>query len=88
MASESDIKMASRLARAIASDLSIYNKDKIEQGLENDNVFEMIEDELDEGRALYAKKVPKEIVENMNLFERAIVDTIVASRKHVKAKIF
>ena len=37
---------ARRLARAIASDLSLYNEDKIMAGIENDNLFEELSDEL------------------------------------------
>ena len=31
---------ARRLARAIASDLSLYNEEKIVRGIENDSLFE------------------------------------------------
>ena len=31
---------ARRLARAIASDLSLYNEDKIVNGITNDNLFD------------------------------------------------
>ena len=88
MSKTNEPKMASRLARAIASDLSIYNKDKIQQGLENDNVLELIDDELEEGRSLFRNKVSEDLVNNTNIFERAIVDVIFASRRSAKAKIF
>ncbi len=44
---------ARRLARAIASDLSLYNEEKIVGGIQNDNLFESLAEEIEEGRALY-----------------------------------
>jgi len=41
---------ARRLARAIISDVAIYNRDKVEQGIKDDTIFELLEHELEEGR--------------------------------------
>jgi len=82
-----ETKAAQRLARAIASDLSIYNQDKIKKGLEDDNIFELLEEEIEEGRTLFRNKFSPEIV-NSNIFERAIIDIIVAPRTNVKTRIF
>ena len=35
---------ANRLARAIASDLSLYNEAKIKEGIENDTFFSVLQD--------------------------------------------
>ena len=43
---------ARRLARAIASDLSLYNEEKIIRGIETDHLFEELSEEIEEGRAL------------------------------------
>jgi hypothetical protein len=43
---------ARRLARAIASDLSLYNEEKIVNGITNDNLFDALAEEIEEGRAL------------------------------------
>ena len=48
---------ARRLARAIASDLSLYNEDKIVTGITNDNLFESLAEEIEEGRALFKSRV-------------------------------
>lgn len=40
---------ARRFARHIASDLSLYNEEKILEGLANDTLFEVLEDEIEEG---------------------------------------
>ncbi len=44
---------AMRLARAIASDISLYNEQKIIKGIEQDNLFDALKDEIAEGRELY-----------------------------------
>ena len=87
MTDEEKIK-AMRLARAIASDISLYNEQKIIKGIEQDNLFEVLKDELEEGRELYKSRVSTEIFQTTNFFERAIVDIVLRSKAHVKSKIW
>ena len=87
MTEEEKIK-AMRLARAIASDISLYNEQKIIKGIEQDNLFEILKEELDEGRELYKSRVSPEIFQKMNFFERAINDIVLRSKAHVKSKIW
>ena len=48
---------ARQLARAIASDLSLYHEKKLIEGIEKDSLFEVMREEIDEGRALYKSRV-------------------------------
>ena len=41
---------ARRLARLILSDIIIYHVDKVDQGIRDDNFFEILREEIDEGR--------------------------------------
>lgn len=86
MPTPAEIAKAERLARAIASDISIYNQEKIQKGLEDDNLFELLNDEIEEGRKVFRTRNPS--CENTVIFEKAIVDTIVATRANVSTKIF
>jgi hypothetical protein len=79
---------ANRLAQWIAQDISLYNEQKIVKGIEQDNLFDVLKDELEEGRALYKSRVSQEVWTQTNLFERAIVDFIVKPKGHVKSKIW
>lgn len=79
---------AMRLARAIASDISLYNEQKIIKGIEQDNLFDVIKEELDEGRELYKSRVSPEVYAGTNFFDRAVVDIIVRTKGHVKSKIW
>ena len=83
-----ELKIANRLARAIASDISIYYGEKIQRGLENDTLFDELRDELQEGMSLFQQKVAHDIVNNTNIFERAIIDIIIGGRGHIRTKIF
>lgn len=79
---------ASRLARAIASDISLYNEEKIVKGIQADNLFDVLNDEIEEGRALYRSKVSPELYKSTNFYERALVDIVVKSKGHIKSKIW
>ena len=48
---------ARQLARAIASDLSLYHDKKIVEGIEHDTLFDVMSAEIEEGRALFKSKV-------------------------------
>ncbi|HEX4620287.1 MAG TPA: hypothetical protein VH208_01860 [Myxococcaceae bacterium] len=87
MTDEEKVK-AMRLARAIASDISLYNEQKIIKGIEQDNLFDVLKEELEEGRELYKSRVSQELYRSTNFFERAVVDIVVRSKGHVKSKIW
>jgi hypothetical protein len=82
-----DEESARRLARAIASDISIYNEAKIIKGIEDDNLFEILEEQIEEGRSHYNSKVPEEL-QTKNFFNRAIIDIILKNKAHIKSKIW
>jgi uncharacterized hydantoinase/oxoprolinase family protein len=78
---------ARRLARAIASDLSLYNEEKITQGIQEDTLFDVLAEEIEEGLALYKSRVSPELV-SRNFYGRAIVDILVRSKRHIKSKVW
>ena len=80
-------KRARQLARAIASDLTLYHEAKILEGIENDTLFEVMAEEIQEGRDLFKSRVTPEIYEE-NIYDRAIVDVLVKSKGHVKSTIW
>ncbi|MBN2195611.1 MAG: hypothetical protein JW751_22515 [Polyangiaceae bacterium] len=78
---------ARRLARAIASDLSLYNEEKIVRGIESDTLFEELDEEIEEGRALFKSRVSPELY-GKNFYDRALVDILVKSKGHIKSRIW
>ena len=79
---------ALRLARAIASDISLYNEERIVESIENDTFFTSLSDELEEGRQLYESRVEPSLHLATNFFDRALVDVILCSQGHVKSWIW
>lgn len=78
---------ARRLARAIASDLSLYNEEKIVEGITEDRLFETLADEIEEGRALFKSRVAPELYAK-NFYDRAIIDILVRGKGHVASKMW
>ena len=78
---------ARRLARAIASDLSLYNEEKIVKGIQEDDLFTSLSEEIEEGRALYKSRVSADLY-HKNFYDRALVDILVKSKGHVKSKVW
>lgn len=78
---------ARQLARAIASDLTLYHEKEIVEGIENDTLFDVMKEHIEEGRALFKGRVTPDIFA-MNLYDRAIVDVMIKSKGHVKSKIW
>ena len=78
---------ARRLARAIASDLSLYNEEKIVQGIQSDDLFNVLAEEIEEGRALYKSRVSPDLYQK-NFYDRALVDILIKSKGHIKSKIW
>jgi hypothetical protein len=78
---------ARQLARAIASDLTLYHEARILEGLERDSLFDVMRDEIEEGRTLYKGRVSPEIYA-LNIYDRALVDVMLKSKAHVKSRIW
>ena len=79
---------ARQFARAIASDLAMYNEAKLVSGIQNDNLFEAMKDEIQEGRQHFRSRVTTEIAAT-NLFDRALVDILLKQRgQAIKSKIW
>ena len=79
---------ARQFARAIASDIAMYNETKVTQGVQNDSLFDVLKDEIEEGRQHFKSRVTPEIA-STNLFDRALVDILLKQRGHnIKSKIW
>jgi hypothetical protein len=79
---------AVRLARAICSDLALYNEAKIIQGIEQDTFFDVLGAEIEEGRDLYRSRVSPDLYARTNFYDRAIVDVILRRKGSVRSRIW
>ncbi len=78
---------ARQLARAIASDLTLYHEKEIIEGIENDTLFSVMQSHIEEGRALFKTRVVPELLDQ-NIYDRAVVDVMLKSKGHVKSRIW
>lgn len=79
---------AKRLARTILSDIALYNREQIKSGIENDNLFDVMAEELDRGMKLYKSRVAPELMEKTNFYNQAIVDVLIKQYGNVASKIW
>lgn len=84
----SNEKQASTLARVMASDIAVYNEERIRRGIENDTLFEELADDLRDAQRNWKERVAPEYAEDMSLFHRAFVDQIFANAGKFKTTIF
>lgn len=79
---------AKRLARLIVSDIILYNQAKIDEGIKNDNLFEILAEDIEVARKYYEKHVDPAVDQVANYFELALVDILVKGRQGVQSKIW
>lgn len=80
--------LAFRLARAIVSDIALYNQDKVAQGIKNDSIFDLMSDELEEGREHFCSRVSPDMLNREHLYERAIVDVMIRQAGKIESSIW
>ena len=78
---------AKRLARAILSDVALYNREKLEAGIKNDTVFEVLKDELEEGRQHFTSRVAPHLASS-NIYDIAVVDVLIKRAGKIESTIW
>ncbi|TYO98485.1 hypothetical protein EDC39_10685 [Geothermobacter ehrlichii] len=81
-------ELAFRLARAIISDIALYNQDKVREGIKNDNIFELLEEELQEGREHFHSRVSPDLSNRDHLYDRAVVDVMIRQAGKIESSIW
>jgi len=80
-------EQAGRLARAIISDVAIYNREKVESGIKNDNIFDLLRDELEEGRRHFFSRVVPGINPQV-IYDIAVVDVLIKRSGKIESTIW
>jgi len=80
--------LAFRLARAIVSDIALYNQDKVEEGIKNDSIFSLMDEELEEGREHFFSRISPELADREHMYERAIVDVMIKQAGKIESSIW
>jgi hypothetical protein len=79
---------AGRLARTIVSDIALYNKEKVLDGIKHDNIFELLDKELKEGLDLYRSRLAPEMDKTNSIYNRAIVDILIKRSGNIESEIW
>jgi hypothetical protein len=88
MALISTNELARRLARTILSDILLYNEAKVKEGIEKDSLFDVLSEELAEGRKYYESMVDTTLRQNTNFFNEAIIDVLLKQGGKHKSDIW
>ena len=75
-----EIEKARRFARLIVSDIALYNQEIVAEGLRKGTFFELLQDDITEGRSLYDNRVPEAIRTIKDYYQEAFDDFVKAKK--------
>jgi response regulator RpfG family c-di-GMP phosphodiesterase len=75
---------ARRLARLILSDIVIYHLEKVEEGIRDDNFFDVLKNEIAEGRAYYDSRVPLRVRQDTEIFSETLQQFVRMKREEIE----
>ena len=78
------VEKARRFARIIVSDIALYNEEAVREGIKNGTFYELLKDDVEEGRQLYEKRVPDSIKSKKDFYQEAFDNFIQAQKKIVR----
>jgi hypothetical protein len=82
-----NLEQAKRLARAIVSDVAIYNQEKVESGIKNDDIFDTLNEQLEEGRQHFFSRVSSDLNPEQ-LYNIAVVDVLIKRAGKIESSIW
>ncbi len=74
---------ARRLARLILSDIIIYHVAKVEQGIRDNTFFELLKEEIAEGRAYYESRVPLRVRQDTEIYQETLQQFVDMKREEL-----
>ena len=81
---QAEFDEARRLARLILSDIIIYHAAKVERGIRENNFFELLRDEIAEGRQYYESRVPKRVLRDSEIFTETLQQFVQMKREEMQ----
>ena len=76
-----EIEKAQRFARLIVSDIVLYNEDAVAEGIQKGTLFDLLKDDIAEGRNLYENRVPLVVRSGKDYLQDAFDDFIASKKK-------
>jgi response regulator RpfG family c-di-GMP phosphodiesterase len=74
---------ARRLARLILSDIVIYHVEKVESGIRENNFFDVLKDEIEEGRQYFDSRVPFRVRRDTEIFNETLQQFVQMKREEL-----
>ncbi len=75
------VEKAKRFARIIVSDIALYNQEMVIEGIQKGTFFELLKNDVTEGRDLYEKRVPAAIRAQKDYYQEAFDNFIRAAQR-------
>jgi hypothetical protein len=71
-----ELAKAQRLARIIASDISLYDEAKVKEGIRSGTFFELFAEEIAEGRQHFLARIPETVPRRIAILDEAFNELI------------
>ena len=78
------VEKARRFARIIVSDIALYNEEAVREGIKNGTFYELLKEDIEDGRRLYEKRVPDSIKSKKDFYQETFDNFIAAKKKIVR----
>ncbi len=75
---------ARRLARLILSDIIIYHAEKVERGIRDDDFFDVLRAEIDEGRQYYDSRVAHRVRRDSEIYTETLQQFVQMKREELE----
>ncbi len=75
--------LARKLARNIASDIMLYNQAKVEEGVRNGTLFQLLSDDMEEGRRIFRQRVSPGIQDDEPYLDDAFKEIVLKVEKEL-----
>ena len=75
------VEKARRFARIIVSDIALYNQEAVIEGIRNGTFFELLKNDVEEGRELFEKRIPATIRAKKDYYQEAFDNFVGAARR-------
>lgn len=78
------VEKAKRFARIIVSDIALYNQEAVIEGVKKGTFYELLKNDVDEGRQLYEARIPAAIRAKRDYYGETIENFIASQKKIVR----
>jgi hypothetical protein len=73
---EAQHRDARRFARLLVSEIKLYNKQMVAEGLHNNDLYDRLKEDIDRSRQMYDKSIPSTVTVGFDYFYDELVNTL------------